>query len=72
MKLTNPKFLVGKTIERVEMNTFPNGRGGYASAPVIYFTDGSSISFETQETERGYYGTKIDYQKSQVKERIKR
>jgi hypothetical protein len=70
--MINPRWLVGKTIARVEMNPFeahdPNqircGSGRrVAHDPRIYFTDGTSISFVTEETEIGEYGTDIVYRK---------
>lgn len=63
------RWITGKTVARVEMNPFPadDGTGcrlGMAFAPRIYFTDGSSIAFGTQETEVGEYGTDIGYRKA--------
>ncbi len=55
----NPKWIIGKTVERVEMNPFesrefPERIGSMvAHDPCIYFTDGSSIAFSTEETEVG-------------------
>lgn len=63
----NPHWIVGKTVARVEMNQFPSElhRGQrpdhVAHNPRIYFADGSSIAFMTQETETGEYGTNIIY-----------
>lgn len=37
---------------------------GYLLDPIIFFTDGSSIKFATEETEVGEYGTAIAYRKS--------
>lgn len=61
----NPKWLRGKTIATVEMRAFDDGKGdrGKAHAPVIRFTDGTCITFYTQETETGEYGTGITYHK---------
>ena len=49
----NPAWLVGKTIERVEMNPYPAREhySGVAHNPVIYFTDGSVIRAMAQETD---------------------
>ncbi len=41
----------------------PDGRGGTCHAPIITFTDGATISFMTEETELGEYGTDIVYTK---------
>jgi len=57
----NPKWIEGKTIKSVDMNPFPDGRGGTAHGPVITFEDGSRISFYTEETDTGEYGTSIVY-----------
>jgi hypothetical protein len=59
----NPRYIIGKTVARVEMR--PNlardfGREKYHD-PVITFTDGSAIMFYTEETDRGEYGTGITY-----------
>lgn len=63
----NPNWLVGKTIAAVELNAEPDRRGGKAHRPVIRFTDGSSISFTTQETDGGWYGTSINYRRKPKK-----
>jgi hypothetical protein len=71
----NPNWIVGKTIERVTMNPFmwqePWGEKITAHAPVIHFTDGSSIFFSTEETGAGEYGTEITYVKSEKRRRSK-
>lgn len=62
----NPKWIVGKTIARVDMRMFDMSRefhGAKAHDPLITFTDGSSITFVTQETGTGEYGTDISYHK---------
>ncbi len=51
--------LIGRTITKIELRHFENGRGGRATAPIIYLDDGSYICFDTQETEVGCYGTQI-------------
>jgi hypothetical protein len=59
----NPKWIVGKTVDRIEMRPFKCGPGASqrtAHDPIIWFTDGSSISFVTEETE-GDCGTEIVY-----------
>lgn len=48
----NPNWIVGKTVERVEMFPFDDGRGGTAHRPVVFFTDGTKIFFAAEETER--------------------
>jgi hypothetical protein len=62
----NPRWIVGKTVERVAMNPFEAGecRNFKAHDPRIYFTDGSSIAFVTEETEGSEYGTAIVYSKA--------
>lgn len=55
------RWIVGKTVAKVEMNPTDDGRGHKAHNPVITFTDGSKITFVTQETERGEYGTAVVY-----------
>lgn len=51
--------LIGKTVKKVTLNPFPSGRGESAYMPVIEFDDGTKITFYTQETEVGEYGTDI-------------
>lgn len=66
MSAFHTRWVVGKTIARVEMNPFNaggQGRGTTAHDPEIFFTDGSSIRFITEETETGEYGTEIVYRK---------
>lgn len=65
----NPKWIKGKTVAQVDLNPFPKGlewqsRRGTAHNPVIWFTDGSSIRFITEETENDGYGTAIAYRKA--------
>jgi hypothetical protein len=62
----NPRWIADKTVARVEMNPFPAGkcRNFTAHDPRIYFTDGSSIAFVTEETEGSEYGTAIVYSKA--------
>lgn len=60
----NPKWIVGKTIASVDMCPFlarPDSSRELAHDPIVTFTDGSRITFSTQETEVGVYGTSIDY-----------
>ena len=61
----NPNWLKGKTVLKVEMNPYDAGsaRHRVAHNPRIYFTDGSSIAFTTEETEGSDYGTDIVYSK---------
>ncbi len=56
-----PRWLVGKTIARVEMNATPNGRGGTCHAPRITFTDGSAITFNPEPVENSEGGVGISY-----------
>jgi hypothetical protein len=64
----NPKWIVGKTIKSIDMRPFDSGGHAYkrekAFDPIITFDDGSSITFSTQETEVGEYGTDITYYKA--------
>lgn len=60
----NPRWIVGKTVAKVEMNSFeaaPDVNRRLAHDPRVTFTDGSSIRFVTQETEVGEYGVEIVY-----------
>lgn len=58
----NPKWIVGKTVARVEMNTFNAGGGrGVAHDPTIVFTDGSRIAFVADELEDDGYGIRVIY-----------
>lgn len=61
MTTPNSKWLVGKTIARVDMHPFARNADGTGTAhdPTIHFTDGSSIVFMTEETEVDRYGTAI-------------
>lgn len=62
----NPRWIIGKTIASVEMRPFdatgPDEtiRRERAHNPLITFTDGSSIAFQTEET-CDEYGTDIVY-----------
>jgi len=60
------RWLAGRRIVRVEMHPFPDGRGrdsplprGQATAPCFFLDDGQVVTFYTQETEVGEYGTGI-------------
>lgn len=59
----NPKWIIGKTVAKVDMRVFRKEEFGRSTAtdPIIIFTDGSRITFTTQETEIGTYGTAINY-----------
>lgn len=61
MPSVQPRWLVGKTVARVDMNPFPDGRGGVAHSPVITFTDGSCARFVVEETDTADYGVAITY-----------
>ncbi len=60
------RWFQGKTIDFVDWHPFDDGRGGTAHDPVIYFTDGSSLSFLAEETEVGEYGIRPIYTPAQV------
>lgn len=63
----NAKWIVGKTVAKVEMRPFlarPDVSREMAHDPRITFTDGSAITFTTEETETGEYGVSIDYWKA--------
>lgn len=63
----NPRWIAGKTVSRVDMRPFDSGHVSYgkiAHDPVIHFTDGSCVSFVTEETEVGVYGVDIVYRKA--------
>ncbi len=57
----NPKWIVGKTVARVDMNPFSDGKGSTTFRPYIMFTDGSRVWFSTDETEVGEYGISVGY-----------
>ena len=57
----HPKWVVGRRITQVDMNAFDDGRGGTAHAPVVYLDNGARMTFVTEETETGEYGTDILY-----------
>ena len=59
--MKNPRWLVGKTVQTVDMQPAPDGRGGTYHQPIITFTDGSSIRFFPEETEVGNIGVDIHY-----------
>jgi len=48
------KKLVGKTIKKIELNEFNDGRGSVAFDPTIIFEDGTEICFSVQETDDDY------------------
>lgn len=48
--------LEGLVVLRVELNEFSDGRGGFACKPVLYFTDGTRLTFWVRETEQADYG----------------
>ena len=50
------KLLAGKTIARVSVDRFEDGRGGIATDPIIVLDDGSILYFTVSETEVGEYG----------------
>lgn len=54
-----PRHIEGKTIKKLALNPFPNGRGGQLFAPVITLEDGSTLRFTVQEGE-SCYGVRID------------
>jgi hypothetical protein len=67
----NPKWILGKKVVMVEMNLFDAGTARHNRAahnPRIYFEDGSSIAFTTEETEGSEYGTGIVYSKPKGKQ----
>jgi hypothetical protein len=62
----NPNWLKRKTVQKVDMNPFERGLyhpRGKTYDPIIWFTDGSRISFVVDETEVGEYGIRISYAK---------
>lgn len=46
--------LVGRTIVGVRLRPFTDGRGGKATNPELVLDDGTTIDFDTQETETDY------------------
>ena len=66
----NPRWIIGKTVATVDMRTFPGRDNAIAHDPIITFTDGSSIQFQTEEIGDEFcsptgdmYGTSILYRK---------
>lgn len=57
-----PHWIVGKTVAKVDMGNW-RGDGDTSDRhdPTIWFTDGSSIGFLTEESESLSYGTDIIY-----------
>jgi hypothetical protein len=53
------KALEGRTIARVDLRPFDNGRGGRAYDPVITLTSGEQVFFIVQETESLEYGVTV-------------
>jgi hypothetical protein len=53
------RALVGKTIVGLKQRPFRNGRGGYATNPVIRLSDGTELTFQVEETEQLEYGVRI-------------
>lgn len=43
--------LVGRTIIGVRLRPFTDGRGGKATNPELVLDDGTTVDFDTQETE---------------------
>jgi hypothetical protein len=67
MSSFHPNWIVGKTIAHVIMNAVNEAKsgGGPMHDPLIVFTDGSSITFHTEESNDGScYGTDIVYRKA--------
>ena len=67
----NPRWLIGRKIVKVEMQPFqarPNeGRlSPVAHDPVIWLDNGAHLTFTTEETECGVYGTSISYHKGKL------
>jgi hypothetical protein len=64
----NPKWIIGKTVARVEMNAEPAREASadktLMHSPCITFTDGSRITFTAEESDFGRYGVDIDYWKA--------
>jgi len=50
------RSLKGRTIVKVELRPFSNGRGGNAYDPKITLDDGSYLVFGVEETESLKYG----------------
>jgi hypothetical protein len=54
-------LLKGKTIARVDLHPFDDGREGFTTDPCIHFTDGTFLRFVVHETEGCDYGVGIIY-----------
>jgi hypothetical protein len=48
--------VVGRTITKVVLNRFSDGRGGYTYNPVFSLDNGTQIAFVVDETESTVYG----------------
>jgi hypothetical protein len=59
----NPRYIIGKTVSRVDLNPFYDDQHIVCHSPVIHFEDGSRITFTTEETGGSDYGTHISYWK---------
>jgi hypothetical protein len=53
------RHLVGRRIMAVDFRPFDDGRGGTAHNPVLTLDNGRRVTFTTEETEVGEYGTLI-------------
>ena len=51
--------LVGRTITRVVLHPFDNGRLGTVTDPCITLDDGTELKFVVQETEGSEYGVSL-------------
>lgn len=61
MVTASARLLVGRKIVAVEMTPTDDGKGGTAHLPRIRLDNGALLTFTTEETEHGWYGTSIDY-----------
>jgi len=58
----NPKWLIGRTIVAVDMRPFDSRMDNKtAYDPLITLDNGAQLTFTTQETDTGEYGTAISY-----------
>jgi hypothetical protein len=50
---------MGRRIVGVRLNKFKDGKGGWATNPVLTLDNGLKVSFVVQETDVGEYGIEI-------------
>jgi len=54
------RFLADSKIERVEIKTWPDGRGGMVTCPVFHFVDKTMLTLTVTETDGNDYGIELN------------